>query len=187
MTLRRTQLPITRPCPLPGDIGDGLCTHCNETVHDLSAMTETAARELTRAKPNACVVYRLRRDDTIAFRDAPRPARWATVAVLAVALSGCASIYEATHGHAPPSASDVELGCPVRAPAAPPLAADPTPGHTVDVNFEIDPEATFVRGGLGIIRDDRGLLDRRAERLSYTPTKQLVAGARRRRRARRAD
>ncbi|MEM6996574.1 MAG: hypothetical protein AAF721_39085 [Myxococcota bacterium] len=188
MTVSARQLPIVSPCPtgLGPENAGGWCGHCQQEVHDLSAMTEPAARKLLSRREPICVAYRARADGTVVFRRSAAPPRWSMVALMAAVLgcsqAGCAAIYEATHAQAPPpTAVQLRESCPVR----PPAPEAPTPrcseaGKTATVNFTLDPEAHFFRGAIGRVTVSESLLDRHAERLEYTPTKELVADTRRR-------
>lgn len=94
MALSRGQLPIFEPCrvfaPSPGR---SFCDECRQHVHDLSAMTEPAARRFlaAHAHESPCVAYRVRADDTVFFREAARPL---AITVAALGLAACT-------GHAP--------------------------------------------------------------------------------------
>lgn len=62
------------------------CTRCDRTVHDLTALRESEARQLLTAGPPPCVRYRTRSDGTIIF--APESRRrgllvWGTTALAA--------------------------------------------------------------------------------------------------------
>lgn len=190
MTLSRRHLPITRPCPAELDPRDGWCDHCAHEVVDLSAMTETDARALLheRRGQTLCVRYQARADETIAFAPARRaPIRFAMVAMLAVALSGCARMYEATHGHPPPDDPDVAWvtaadGCPVRPTFEPTdpaeVAGDVDPSTVVIADFIVDPNTEVFVGMIVSRSHETNFYDRRAERLEFVPTKTLIREAR---------
>lgn len=103
-----SKLPITGPCPINLDaIGYDRdskvshCSHCDKNVHNLSRMTETAARAFLRehAGEKLCVTYARRKDGEVQFEPEPqivpltrlfrRPAAAAASLGLAAALAAC--------------------------------------------------------------------------------------------------
>lgn len=192
MALSRRHLPVTRPCPAELDPRDGWCDHCAHEVVDLSAMTEPDVRALLRERSGQtlCVRYETRADDTIVFAPTRRaPIRFAMVAMLAVALSGCARVYEATHGHPPPGDPDVavvmaEDGCPVLPSFEPTdpaeVAGDVDPSTVVIADFIVDPNRQVFVGMLVAHREETNFYDRRSKRLEFVPTKTLIREARER-------
>jgi hypothetical protein len=81
MALHHRDLPLDYDCPLelaklPADAsGTGrYCSACNQTVHDLSAMTEQQAAALLRARASEqpCVSFQFHADGRVRFAEPPR-------------------------------------------------------------------------------------------------------------------
>ncbi len=109
MSVRAAEVEIQRPCPvdLPEDFRAGArnrhCGHCSKTVHLLSSLSETEARQflVQNADRDVCVTYLVDAAGTILFRPEPaivplaalrRPPRVGVVAAvgLGLALAACA-------------------------------------------------------------------------------------------------
>ena len=108
--------------------------------------------------------------------------------MLAVALAGCARVYEATHGHPPPGDVDSDWvtahdGCPVVAAFEPTdpavVAPDEDPSTVTIADFTVDPTRQTVVGLL-VSPGEENFYDRRTERLEFVPTKTLIREARER-------
>jgi hypothetical protein len=98
--MRRDQLRVLQPCPESFDAMRGrgasrFCERCTKHVHNLSDMTKRDAEALLdrHAGESICIRYRFGRDGQVQFRP-PRRARAAFVAVLSLAMAGCAGYLE---------------------------------------------------------------------------------------------
>jgi hypothetical protein len=136
--MRATDIPIASPCGAdwrtmkPSDT-KRFCDACQKHVHDLSAMTPTAAKALLSSPPTEglCVRYLYDAHGEILFRDAPLPTgmlvrakRFATAAAavaLPMALAACSGSMpvQATMGEV-----QVMMGAP---PPLPAPSATPEP------------------------------------------------------------
>lgn len=117
-----SKLPITGPCPIDLDAigydrGSKVshCSHCSKNVHNLSTMTESAARAFLRehAGETLCVTYARDKNGVVQFQPDPqvvpltallrRPAAAAAGLGLAAALAACTPHGDQEHvvGEAP--------------------------------------------------------------------------------------
>lgn len=195
---RRQQLTVLSPCPVDPeslDIRGGVCASCSHEVVDLSALTDRQAKARVRAaggKP-FCAEFRY---DARGQIELARPRRVAAnLAVnlaaavgLALAVSGCTARVNSRVPAAPVTESTP--GCEVRPTAQPltaqdasTLAPDVDPSLVTVVNFSVAPNNDFFRG-MVVSHAEAPLLERRAKRLTFTPTAALVGDAQQRRRER---
>jgi hypothetical protein len=128
--MRATDIPIASPCGAdwrtmkPSDT-KRFCDACQKHVHDLSAMTPTAAKALLSSPPTEglCVRYLYDAHGEILFRDAPLPTgmlvrakRFATAAA-AVALPMALAACSGSMGDGPEPVMMGAVACPMPTPA----------------------------------------------------------------------
>jgi hypothetical protein len=102
---------IPESCPMPwGEMRSTSqarhCERCNQTVHDLSAMTAAEGAALLTSGQQACVRLTRRPDGTPVTRDHPyslvERLRWLVVAVLSwlgvAVVSGCGHTMQGAYG-----------------------------------------------------------------------------------------
>ncbi|MCA9495069.1 MAG: hypothetical protein KC621_34310, partial [Myxococcales bacterium] len=83
--MHRDQLRIADPChedwsAMTGDPCRRHCASCDKHVHDLSAMTERAARQLVASSTDLCVRYAVRSDGSVVHAPSGRLPRLLAVA-----------------------------------------------------------------------------------------------------------
>lgn len=136
-----SKLPITGPCPIDLDaIGFDRsskvshCTHCDKNVHNLSTMTESAARAFLRehAGEKMCVTYARNKEGVVQFEPEPqivplsrlarRSAATAAGFGLAAALAACTP-----HGDREQVQGEAEPVDPIEMPAGGMVAPDLDP------------------------------------------------------------
>ena len=187
MAVKTAELEIESPCPitLSRELSDGRyrawdCTHCDKTVHVLSAMTEREAREFLRDNEgeNLCITYMAGEDGEIRFQPEPkivpvsnllrRPAA-AAAASMAVALAACTPTQPDKPVDAP-VAIEVDAPTPSRTTSMADVVAqardkakeiesekdEPCETEETVTNVEVgkkpidDPKAVPVPGGIGV-------------------------------------
>lgn len=119
------QLRVENPCPVPwstmtgGDASDRsrFCAHCDRHVHNLSAMTASAAEKLVcESAGRLCVAYYPNPDGspkTLDYQPPPAKRRfgWKFIAVLAsIGAVGASAARTIWGPQAPPAATAVMLG-----------------------------------------------------------------------------
>lgn len=171
MPLAGRSLPIVDACPSrevmePDAKGRAWCEGCGKAVHVLGRMREDEVKALFAAHRGEmlCVEYRVDDRGQVVFR---RESASRGLATALVGLAACA-----------PAPTSVEVVSPEAAVVAqhdaPPqvVASTTAPGTVVEVDFTIDPQSTFRRGGISIPLDPWHRSDR-PDRLVYVPTKTL--------------
>lgn len=126
MAVQRSELEIESPCPitLSRELSDGRyrawdCSHCQKTVHVLSAMTEREARVFLKKNEgkNLCITYMAGEDGEIRFQPEKvvpvsrlvRRRSAVAAATMAVALAACTPTQpEVVVDEAPVTAIEVE-------------------------------------------------------------------------------
>jgi hypothetical protein len=136
---------IDRPCSmqwsqLHGDSRRRHCDHCNKDVHNLSALTEPAARRLLARPEKLCCRYEVAPDGQPITAERPIRLAWARAAALIAAalpfLSGC--VRPATGGRIVPMGTPPPQNAPSTSPESP--APLPTP---------LQPVGGVLMGSLG--------------------------------------
>lgn len=216
MPLLARSLPVVDRCPGEVTLraegrGRSWCEHCTKPVHMLSELRLSEIRVLLAANVGRtiCVSYRSDVDGVIATRREPaRP-------MLAAALAGVAACTGYAEP-AEPIAPEEALGSPIDGPAVPeavqlderveptePVGVDVDPGSAesegpATTAAQAPPPSPLARGPETDLNETRGalvvyatlsrisLVERRSDRLEFTPTKHLVKQARARWRAWRA-
>jgi hypothetical protein len=141
---------IARPCSLQwsqlrGDSRRRHCDHCNKDVHNLSAMTEPAARRLLSSPEKLCCRYEVARDGKPITADKPIRLAWAKAAALIATalpfLTGCTRP-AATGGRGTMGVMPMGSPAPQSAPNTGPESATPLP-------TPLQPVGSVLMGSLG--------------------------------------
>ncbi|HEY1556368.1 MAG TPA: hypothetical protein VGF94_16150 [Kofleriaceae bacterium] len=133
------QLRVASPCAAEWDAMTGNtetrhCSHCNQNVYNLSALTRAQAEELIRSRgARLCTRYLHRADGTMLLRDgavAYRPTKLIAAGVAALALAGAGLAVTRPQQTARLVREQVAL--PRLQVMAPPFVAPPPPPARID-------------------------------------------------------